>query len=122
MGNPSIQQRDIDTEVVLKRPSEAGIIVRVGKSKWAVPTASVIAAAMAGLGAAWGYVRSERDDLRAADRALACKIEAMEAQSAQAQIVLAQIQTSLVDLKSGQQRLDARVAEVQVTLMQAARR
>lgn len=122
MGSPSIHQRDIDTAVVRKSSSEAGVIVRIGNSKWTVPTASVIAAALAGLGAAWGYVRSERDDLRAADHALACKIEAVEAQSAQAQIVLAQIQTSLVDLKSGQQRLDARVAEVQVTLMQAARR
>lgn len=43
--------------------ADGGVEVRVGRHRWAFPTAVVIAAAMAAGGSAWGVVKAERDDV-----------------------------------------------------------
>ena len=43
--------------------ADSGVEVRVGRHRWAFPTAVVIAAAMAAGGSAWGVVKAERDDV-----------------------------------------------------------
>jgi len=64
--------------------------------------------------AAWGYVKTERDDLRASDSAAFAQIAECKAQLATNQVVLNEIRTQLA-------RIDARVAEIQVTLMRGGR-
>jgi hypothetical protein len=96
-----------------QRPS--GILVRVGRHKWMVPTATVLSSIGLALLASYQYLRSERDALAAEDARLAAELVKVQSSLALEQVVLAQINAQLA-------RIDARVAEIQVTLMRDGRR
>lgn len=106
--HPAQQQT---TEVLTKVDQ---VRVSIGAHRWTVPTTTILASVGGALLAAWGYVRSEWADLRAADDVAAQKIAECQSQLATSQVLLAEIRTQLA-------RIDARVAEVQVTLMRAGR-
>lgn len=99
------------TEVLTK---EGGVRIKIGDSKWTIPTTTVLTSVGMALLASWGYLRSERDELRAVDAAVSAQIAECKGQLATNQVVLNEIRTQLA-------RIDARVAEIQVTLMRGGR-
>lgn len=101
---------EASTEAIVK----GGVIVKVGRSKWAVPTASIIGAILAALGTAYQVVSSEREKVWATIAALQAQDQSISQKLELEQVVLAEIRTQL-------SRIDARVAEVQVTLMRGGR-
>jgi hypothetical protein len=104
-------QHDIETDAIpRRRKSDNGILVKIGSHKLTVPVATVIIGTLTALGTAYRVVEADRAEILSRismqerlTSELANKLE-ME------QIVLAEIRTQLA-------RIDARVAEVQVTLM-----
>jgi Tfp pilus assembly protein PilO len=111
-----MSERDIETEQI-KRPakSEPGILVKIGNHKLTVPVATVISGALVALGTAYQVVKNDRAEvlgrLDALERADTAQCQKQELQ----QLVLVEIRTQLA-------RIDARVAEVQVTLMRGGGR
>lgn len=100
-------ERDIETETISKG---GNVLVKIGSHKLTVPVATIILGALTALGTAYRVVSADRE-------AIIARIEAQERCTMDMsrkleveQIVLAEIRTQLA-------RIDARVAEVQVTLM-----
>jgi Tfp pilus assembly protein PilO len=111
-----MSQSDIETEQI-KRPaakSEQGILVKIGNHKLTVPVTTVITGALVALGTAYQVVKNDRAEVLQ-------RIEALEkADTAQCQRQELQ-QLVLVEIRTQLARIDARVAEVQVTLMRSGR-
>jgi hypothetical protein len=105
---------DAPTEQISRQASAPGIHVRVGRSKWSLPVGTVISAGLVAAAATWGVVKSERDELWAslarAQAELRDQRSGLEAERQRGSYV----QTQLA-------RIDARLAEIQVILMQQAR-
>lgn len=106
---------DADTEPIHRK--EPSVTLRVGRHRWVVPTASIIGAIIAGLTAAWGMIQSERAAIRQADADLAAQIQAQAAQIQACKSQLATSEVVLAEIKVQLQRIDSRVAEIQLTLM-----
>jgi hypothetical protein len=109
-------QRHVDTEPAIER-KPGGIIVSIGRSRWTVPTVTILGAALTALGTAYKVAASERAavwDAIEVGRASDAEGRRRDAELSQRleieQVMLAEIKTQLA-------RIDARVAEVQVTLM-----
>jgi hypothetical protein len=129
MPNPSINQRDVETD----RIEKTGVIVKIGRSKWTVPTATIVSALLIAAGTAWKIVDNERQAIHAAiaanraaaearDEACLAKISEARSQAEQIGQKLGQQEVLLTEIRAGLSRLDARVAEVQVTLMRSPSR
>lgn len=107
-----------------QEPTEAhsrGVLVKIGSHRLTIPLATIGTSIGAALLAAWGWIRSERADLIAADTANAQAVATVAKQLAE---VSAKQQTSdviLADIRNQLARIDARVAEIQVVLMQGHR-
>jgi hypothetical protein len=106
------RESEIETEALARKTN--GILVKIGGHKLAIPLATVIVGTLTALGTAYRVVAADRAEilervalLERTDADLARKLE-LE------QVVLAEIRTQLA-------RIDARVAEVQVTLMRGGR-
>jgi hypothetical protein len=122
---PDDAPHDLPTTVALRqaldRKAPAGVMIRIGQSRWTVPTVTIIMSCLSALGIAYRIVDGERkaiwqaieqaqkrdEELQQRDRELNQRMEIE-------QVVLADIRTQLA-------RIDARVAEVQVTLMRGGR-
>jgi Tfp pilus assembly protein PilO len=110
------RESEIETEnIPRKRSSEPGLLVKIGNHKLTVPVTTIIVGALTALGTAYRVVAADRaevisriDTLEKADQAQCQKQELQ-------QLVLVEIRTQLA-------RIDARVAEVQVTLMRSGGR
>lgn len=85
-----------------------------GKS-WGVPMTWIGSTLLGAAGSAYLMVQSSYANLKAADERNAAEIAEVRAKLDTEQVVLAEIRAQLA-------RIDARVAEVQVVLMQAAKR
>jgi hypothetical protein len=107
------RESDIETEQI-PRKRTSGILVRIGNHKLTVPAATIISGALIALGTAYQVVKNDRAEilsrLDAQERCAADLSRKLELE----QVVLSEIRTQLA-------RIDARVAEVQVTLMRAGR-
>jgi hypothetical protein len=103
-------ERDIETEQIQRKRSETGLLVKLGNHKLTVPVTSIIGGALVALGTAYQVVKNDRAEilarLDAQERCAADLSRKLELE----QVVLSEIRTQLA-------RIDARVAEVQVTLM-----
>lgn len=107
----SRNEREIETETLTK---SGNVLVKIGSHKLTVPVATIILGALTALGTAYRVVAADRE-------AIVARIDAQERTALDLsrkleveQVVLAEIRTQLA-------RIDARVAEVQVTLMRSAR-
>ena len=115
-SEPDMRESDIDTEAII-RPTKSGLLVRIGHHRLIVPAATVISCALLALGTAYQVVSGDRAEiidrivaLERSDLALEkADVEQRQRQELQ-QVVLFEIRTQLA-------MLNARVAEVQVTLM-----
>lgn len=105
-------QRDIPTEALVKN---GGVMVRIGSHRLAIPAATIILAVMTALGTAYQVVKSDRAEIINRINALERCDENLSRKLELEQVVLAEIRTQLA-------RIDARVAEVQVTLMRGGGR
>lgn len=99
-----------ETEKIVK----GNVLVKVGTHKLTIPIATVILAILGALGTAYRVVQSERQDAWDAIHKLETQDLIISQKLELEQVVLAEIRTQLV-------RIDARVAEVQVTLMRGSR-
>jgi len=104
------RERDIETETI-RAP---GVLVKIGQHKLTVPVATIATATLAALGTAYQVVSNDRAAAWAAIHALQDQNVNMGQKLELEKVVLAEIRTQLV-------RIDARVAEVQVTLMRGGR-
>ena len=115
-SEPDMRESDIDTEAII-RPTKSGLLVRIGHHRLTVPAATIISCALLALGTAYQVVKNDRAEIL--DRIVALErsdlvlekadVEQRQRQELQ-QVVLVEIRTQLA-------MLNARVAEVQVTLM-----
>lgn len=111
MPSASNHQREIETETTRK---DGGILVKIGGHKLTLPVTTVLAAVLGALGTAYRVVDAERTATLARIDALErCSVDLSRKLELE-QVVLAEIRTQLA-------RIDARVAEVQVTLMRSGR-
>ena len=92
----------------------SGVMIRFGRHALTLPVATVLAAMLAALGGAWSVVASDRA------KGIA-RIEALEERVDIQNIKLEITYSVLVDIRAQIARVDARVAEVQVTLMRRDR-
>lgn len=98
-----------DTEAVVK----GNVLLKMGQHKLTIPVATIILAVLGALGTAYRVVANEREEAWAAIAALKQQDQALAQKQELEQVVLAEIRTQLA-------RIDARVAEVQVTLMRGS--
>lgn len=108
-------QSEIETETMPRRVKSAGgLFVKLGNHKLTVPLTTIIVGALTALGTACQVVKTDRAEILARidnqERTAADLGRRLEVE----QVVLAEIRTQLA-------RIDARVAEVQVTLMRGGR-
>ena len=104
-------QRDIETEAIVKG---SNVLVKIGGHKLTVPVATVLAAILGALGTAYRVVANDRDAIIARLDANEKRTNELAQKQELEQVVLAEIRTQLA-------RIDARVAEVQLTLMRGGR-
>jgi hypothetical protein len=106
-------ESDIETEQIRRKKSD-GVLVKIGNHKLTVPVATIIGGALTALATAYQVVKNDRAEILARldtqERCAADLSRRLEVE----QVVLAEIRTQLA-------RIDARVAEVQVTLMRGGR-
>jgi hypothetical protein len=107
-------ESDIETETITRRGKDQGILVKIGNHKLTVPAATVIVAILGALGTAYRVVAAERAEALGRIECLERTTTTLGSKLELEQVVLAEIRTQLA-------RIDARVAEVQVTLMRAGR-
>lgn len=100
----------------------SGIMLKVGRWRWSIPAATVLSAGLMAAGGAWSVVANERAAIRAADERLAERIEAQADQIRACKAQLATTEVVLAEIRASCARIDARVAEVQVTLMRQGAR
>lgn len=105
-------ERDVETETITKG---GNVLVKIGSHKMTMPAATVIAAVLAALGTAYQVVKNDRADVLDRIAALEKADQAQCQKQEMQQLVLVEIRTQLA-------RIDARVAEVQVTLMRGGGR
>ena len=111
MGDTANDQRDIETDVIRK---PRGVFLQVAGHRLTLPVGTIVLAILGSLGTAYRVVAADRD-------AVIARLDALEkADVAQCQRQEMQ-QIVLVDIRTKLARIDARVAEVQVTLMRGAR-
>ena len=111
MEDTANDQRDIATEAIRK---PGGIFLQVAGHRLTLPLGTIVLAILGSLGTAYRVVAADRD-------AVMARLESLEkADVAQCQKQELQ-QIVLVDIRTQLARIDARVAEVQVTLMRGAR-
>lgn len=103
---------EIHTEQIRRKAQ--GIAVQIGNNRWTVPTLTVIAAVLGALGTAYRVVEGERAQVWEAINRVEKQQQATDAKLAIEAVTLTNIQVQLA-------RIDARVAEVQVTLMRGGR-
>lgn len=113
---PNDWERSTDSMAAVRpmpRPA-GGVVIKAFGHRFVIPTLTILGACLsAGIGAyqvVTAYAQEYRDRIRIAEE----KIAELEQSRKVDQAVLYQIQTSLA-------RIDARVAEIQVTLMRARR-
>ena len=99
-----------DTDALIPK----GVMVKVGSHRLTIPLITIAMAILGAAGTTWRIIAADRD-------AVLCRVAALERSSDDfsrklelEQVVLAEIRTQLA-------RIDARVAEVQVTLMRSGR-
>lgn len=112
---PSEWDRSTDTMAAIqpggiRKPSAGGVVVKAFGHRFAIPTVTILGACLSASVAAYQVVTSYADTYRDRIRVAEEKIAELEQARKVDQAVLVQIQTSLA-------RIDARVAEIQVTLM-----
>lgn len=106
-----MSERDIDTETIRK---PKGAFVQIAGHRMALPIGTILVAILGSLGTAYQVVAADRDAVLARVSALEqCAVDLRNKREVD-QTVLLEIRTQLV-------RIDARVAEVQVTLMRGGR-
>lgn len=99
------------TEAIARK---GGVLIRLGSNRWTVPLGTILTGALVALGTAYQVVKNDRDAIHDRIAALEKAHQATENKLAVEAVTLANIQTQLA-------RIDARVAEVQVTLMRGPR-
>ena len=113
---PSDWERSTDTIAAVqpvapaRKPGGGGVVVKAFGHRLAIPTATVITAIMGAMAITYEAADRHLEAYKARIDALEAKTAKLESAHALNAQALAQIQTSLA-------RIDARVAEVQVTLM-----
>ena len=106
-----MSERDIETDVIRK---PKGAFVQIAGHRLTLPVGTIVLAILGSLGTAYRVVAADRD-------AVLSRLDALEkADAAQCQKQEMQ-QLVLVEIRAQLARIDARVAEVQVTLMRAGR-
>ena len=90
--------------------NKTGVLVRFGNHKLTVPAATVIAAILGAIGAAYRVVASDRAEILEHQAKQDARVYDLERKMENEQATLMAIRADLA-------RVDARVAEVQVTLM-----
>lgn len=103
-------ERDIETEQIPRKRSEGGLLVKIGNHKLTVPVTTIIGGALVALGTAYRVVAADRADIIA-------RLDAQERCAADLSRKLELEQVVLTEIRTQLARIDARVAEVQVTLM-----
>lgn len=103
-------QNDVSTEHMSK---DDGVLIKMGKSRWTIPTATVLAACLGAVVTAYKVADSERTRVWDAIDRLDKGQQTTEGKLAVEAVTLTNIQVQLA-------RIDARVAEVQVTLMRGS--
>jgi len=104
-----------DSDIVpVVRPAKGGVLVKIGNNRLTVPTATILTGALVALGTAYEVVKRDRADIIA-------RIDALEKADAVQRQKLEMQQLVLVEIRTQLARIDARVAEVQVTLMRGGR-
>lgn len=111
------RSQQAETEPYQRQERAPSVTLVVGRHRWVVPTASIVGAILAGMSAAWGVVQSERSAIRQADADLSARIDAQADQVRACKAQLATTEVVLTEIRTQLARIDARVAEVQVTLM-----
>lgn len=105
------------TEPIPRRDREPSVKLSAGGFQWKVPLVTILGACIAAGGGAWQVVSSDRASFRQADADLAARIEVQAEQVRACKAQLATNEVMLSDIRAQLARIDARVAEVQVTLM-----
>ncbi len=106
-----MSDRDIETDVI-RRPR--GAFVQIAGHRLTLPVGTIVLAILGSLGTAYRVVSADRDAVLSRLAALE-KADAEQCQKQELQQIV------LVDIRTQLARIDARVAEVQVTLMRGAR-
>jgi hypothetical protein len=108
-----MDEHDIETEAIpRRRKTDNGILVKIGNHKLTVPIATVIAGTLTALGTAYRVVAADRDSILS-------RLDAQEKTSIELRQKLEMEQLVLAEIRTQLARIDARVAEVQVTLMRS---
>jgi uncharacterized coiled-coil protein SlyX len=106
-----MDEHDIENEAIpRRRKSDNGVLVKIGNHRLTVPVATIVLGTLTALGTAYRVVEADRADILARISVQERLTSELSNKLEMEQIVLAEIRTQLA-------RIDARVAEVQVTLM-----
>jgi Tfp pilus assembly protein PilO len=107
-------ESNIETEAITRGRKNNDLLVKIGNHKLTIPVATIVLAVLTALGTTYRVLAADRDAVLARIELLE-KADAAQSQKQELQqIVLVEIRTQLA-------RIDARVAEVQVTLMRGGR-
>jgi Tfp pilus assembly protein PilO len=101
-------------ESAITRRHEGGLLVKLGNHRLTVPVATIMLGVLTALGTAYQVVANDRS-------AILARIEAQERMTVDLSRKLELEQVVLSEIRTQLARIDARVAEVQVTLMRASR-
>ena len=116
-----MRESDIDTEAII-RPTKSGMLFRIGRHRLIVPAATVISCALLALGTAYQVAKNDRAEI--IDRIVA--LERSDTTLEKADVAQCQRQelqqVVLIEIRTQLAMLNARVAEVQVTLMRRGNR
>lgn len=109
-----MSQAERTTEIIERHSKEDGVLIKMGKSRWTVPTATILTACLCAVGTVWKIADAERTRVWEAIDRLDKSQQSTDSKLAVEAVTLTNIQVQLA-------RIDARVAEVQVTLMRGNR-